>query len=64
MNEKENEKLRMNAVTLVDEAGKVRITVSTSDDGTPYIAILSPTGEINALFSVTPDREPYISRTK
>jgi len=64
MNDKQNDKLRMNAVTFVDDWGKVRLTISTSDDGRPYIAVLSPAGEISALFSVTPDQEPYISRTK
>ncbi len=64
MNEEKDDKFRMNAVTFIDNWGKVRMTVSTSDDGKPYIAILNPEGEINAIFSVTPDQEPSISRSK
>lgn len=64
INNVEEDKFRMNAVTFIDDWGKVRLTVSISDDGKPFLAVLNKSGEISAIFSVTPDQEPYISRSK
>lgn len=59
-----SENYRLNAVTFVDELGKVRITVSTSDEGDPFIAVIDNEGSIKAIYTVTPDEEPYLRRTK
>jgi len=58
------EKFRMNAATFIDSLGKVRITVSAAHNGEPYIAILDNEGNIKAMFSVDPDNEPFMKRTK
>jgi hypothetical protein len=59
-----DEKYRINAVTFVDGFGKVRVTVSTSETGDPFIAVIDAQGEICAIFAIDPEKEPYISRTK
>ncbi|MBI4829406.1 MAG: hypothetical protein HY804_11470 [Nitrospinae bacterium] len=58
------EKYRINAVTFTDSWGKVRATISLASNGEPYLAILDREGGICALFSIDPDREPYVTRTR
>ena len=58
------EKFIMNAVTFVDSWGKVRLSVGASSDGNPFLAILDDKGNINAIFNITPDEEPYIKRAR
>jgi len=59
-----DEKYRINAVTITDSWGKVRATLSLASNGEPYLAILGREGEICALFSIDPNREPYVTRTR